>query len=203
MCAVKVRDLLIDRMPEWSGSGLQKRRRPHPSLPARGQGYRIWLRPPGCASWRNIVACHSGRASRVLPGEREPESSNQSGSYIHAGRGLPGRQPICDSPPQKSRRREGRVGSGFQAPVARAERHRSSKSADAGSNPAWSSTRSGGPVPDTWVTVYSGDMGNTFAPKGFSRGSRAFPAEGIRAGKTLTWPNCGLLVVPGSLRACC
>jgi hypothetical protein len=26
-------------------------------------------------------------------------------------------------------------------------------------------------VPDTWVTVYSGDMGNTFAPKGFSRGS--------------------------------
>jgi hypothetical protein len=108
MCAVQVRDLLIDRMPEWSGSGLQKRRRPHPSLPARGQGYRIWLRPPGCASWRNIVACHSGRASRVLPGEREPESSNQSGSYIHAGRGLPGRQPICDSPPQKSR--GGRVG---------------------------------------------------------------------------------------------
>jgi hypothetical protein len=28
-----------------------------------------------------------------------------------------------------------------------------------------------GSVPDTWVTVYSGDMGNTFAPKGFSRGS--------------------------------
>src|ERR1700730_13723924 len=25
-----------------------------------------------------------------------------------------------------------------------------------------------GSVPDTWVTVYSGDMGNTFAPKGFS-----------------------------------
>ena len=31
-------------------------------------------------------------------------------------------------------------GSGLQAPVARAERHRSSKSAHAGSNPAWSST---------------------------------------------------------------
>ena len=26
-------------------------------------------------------------------------------------------------------------------------------------------------VPDTWVTVYSGDMGNTFGPKGFSIGS--------------------------------
>jgi hypothetical protein len=35
-------------------------------------------------------ARHSGRASRVSPGEREPESSNQSGSYIHAGRGLLG-----------------------------------------------------------------------------------------------------------------
>lgn len=33
-------------------------------------------------------------------------------------------------------------GSGLQAPVARAERHRSSKSAHAGSNPAWSSTHS-------------------------------------------------------------
>jgi hypothetical protein len=35
-------------------------------------------------------ALHSGRASWVSPGEREPESSNQSGSYIHAGRGLLG-----------------------------------------------------------------------------------------------------------------
>jgi len=26
-------------------------------------------------------------------------------------------------------------------------------------------------VPDTWVTVYTGDMGNTFGPKGFSIGS--------------------------------
>jgi hypothetical protein len=26
-------------------------------------------------------------------------------------------------------------------------------------------------VPDTWVTVYTEDMGNTFAPKGFARGS--------------------------------
>ena len=33
-------------------------------------------------------------------------------------------------------------GSGLQAPVARAERHRSSKSADAGSNPVWSPTHS-------------------------------------------------------------
>jgi hypothetical protein len=28
-----------------------------------------------------------------------------------------------------------------------------------------------GSVPDTWVTVYSEDMGNTFGPKGFSIGS--------------------------------
>ncbi len=28
-----------------------------------------------------------------------------------------------------------------------------------------------GSVPDTWVTVYSGGMGNTFGPKGFSMGS--------------------------------
>ena len=28
-----------------------------------------------------------------------------------------------------------------------------------------------GSVPDTWVTVYSGDIGNTFGPKGFSIGS--------------------------------
>ena len=28
-----------------------------------------------------------------------------------------------------------------------------------------------GSIPDTWVTVYSGDMGNTFGPKGFSIGS--------------------------------
>src|ERR1700730_9400658 len=36
---------------------------------------------------------HSGRASRASTGEREPESSNQSGSRIHAGRELlgPGR----------------------------------------------------------------------------------------------------------------
>ncbi len=62
----------------------------------------------------NIPACHSGRASRALPGERELESSNQSGTCIHAGRGLlgpgshdpggaglawPGRQPVCDGPP--------------------------------------------------------------------------------------------------------
>jgi hypothetical protein len=40
----------------------------------------------------------------------------------------------------------------------------------AGSNPViptiftWS-------IPDTWVTVHSGDMGNTFGPNGFSIGS--------------------------------
>ena len=33
----------------------------------------------------------------------------------------------------------------------------------------WPSDR--GSVPDTWVTVYSGDIGNTFGPKGFSIGS--------------------------------
>jgi hypothetical protein len=27
-------------------------------------------------------------------------------------------------------------------------------------------------IPDTWVTDYSGDMGNTFEPKGLSIGSR-------------------------------
>ena len=26
-------------------------------------------------------------------------------------------------------------------------------------------------VPDTWVTVYTEDIGNTFGPKGFARGS--------------------------------
>jgi hypothetical protein len=26
-------------------------------------------------------------------------------------------------------------------------------------------------IPDTWVTFYTGDMGNTFGPKGFSIGS--------------------------------
>jgi hypothetical protein len=40
----------------------------------------------------------------------------------------------------QKRRRRFNSGSGLQAPVARAERHRSSKSADAGSNPVWSST---------------------------------------------------------------
>src|SRR5579872_6840981 len=39
-----------------------------------------------------------------------------------------------------------------------------------GSNPSLSAT-SERSVPDTWVTVYSGDMGNTFGPKGFSIGS--------------------------------
>ena len=40
----------------------------------------------------------------------------------------------------QKRRRRFNSGSGLQAPVARAERHRSSKSANAGSNPVWSST---------------------------------------------------------------
>ena len=35
-----------------------------------------------------------------------------------------------------------------------------------GSNPS-ERAKSSRSVPDTWVTVYSGDMGNTFAPKGF------------------------------------
>jgi hypothetical protein len=38
----------------------------------------------------NIFACHSGRASRASPGEGEPESSNQSGLGIYAGRRLLG-----------------------------------------------------------------------------------------------------------------
>src|ERR1700731_1447037 len=39
-----------------------------------------------------------------------------------------------------------------------------------GSNPTPSASvfRS---VPDTWVTVYTGDIGNTFGPKGLSSGS--------------------------------
>jgi hypothetical protein len=40
------------------------------------------------APCRSIRTCHSGRASRASPGEREPESSKQSGSCIHADRGL-------------------------------------------------------------------------------------------------------------------
>jgi hypothetical protein len=28
-----------------------------------------------------------------------------------------------------------------------------------------------GSVPDTWVTVYTEDIGNAFGPKGFARGS--------------------------------
>jgi hypothetical protein len=46
---------------------------------------------PRTALWRhaaNIFACHSGRASQASPGEGEPESSNQSGLGICAGRGL-------------------------------------------------------------------------------------------------------------------
>src|ERR1700726_4345798 len=46
---------------------------------------------PGCRVTRQtILACHSGRTSRVWPGEGEPEPSDQSGSCIHAGRGLLG-----------------------------------------------------------------------------------------------------------------
>ena len=40
----------------------------------------------------------------------------------------------------------------------------------AGSNPAAPTTFSRF-IPVTWVTVHSGDMGNTFAPKGLSIGS--------------------------------
>src|SRR6476661_3267273 len=36
----------------------------------------------------------------------------------------------------------------------------------AGSNPARGATANRS-VPDTWVTFYSGDIGNTFGPKGF------------------------------------
>src|SRR5205823_6434615 len=40
----------------------------------------------------------------------------------------------------------------------------------AGSNPARGATPDRS-VPDTWVTVYTEDIGNTFGPKGFARGS--------------------------------
>ena len=40
----------------------------------------------------------------------------------------------------------------------------------AGSNPA-AGTSNVGSVPDTWVTFYTGDMGNTFGPIGFATGS--------------------------------
>jgi hypothetical protein len=36
-----------------------------------------------------------------------------------------------------------------------------------GSNPSLSATH-GVSVPDTWVTVHTGDIGNTFRPKGLS-----------------------------------
>ena len=39
-----------------------------------------------------------------------------------------------------------------------------------GSNPPLSAT-SRRSVPDTWVTVYTGDIGNTLAPKGLLMGS--------------------------------
>ena len=54
--------------------------------------------------------------------------------------GLPiGQMPEWSGSALQKRRRRFNSGSGLQAPVARAERHRSSKSAHAGSNPAWSS----------------------------------------------------------------
>jgi hypothetical protein len=43
--------------------------------------------------------------------------------------------------------------------------------AETGSRSTETSARKGRSIPDTWVTVYSGDMGNTFGPKGFSIGS--------------------------------
>jgi hypothetical protein len=39
-----------------------------------------------------------------------------------------------------------------------------------GSIPVWS-TNLRWSIPDTWVTVHSGDMGNTFGANGFSIGS--------------------------------
>ena len=40
-----------------------------------------------------------------------------------------------------------------------------------GSNPSLSATFRTGSVPETWVTFHSEDIGNTFGPKEFARGS--------------------------------
>ena len=48
------------------------------------QQERIRRREPRADRRRNILACHSARASRAWPGEREPESSNQTGLRIQA-----------------------------------------------------------------------------------------------------------------------
>lgn len=64
-------------------------------------------------------------------------------SAVQVRDGLPiDQMPEWSGSALQKRRRRFNSGSGLQAPVARAERHRSSKSANAGSNPAWSSTHS-------------------------------------------------------------
>src|SRR6516165_10820804 len=61
-------------------------------------------------------------------------------SSVQLREGLPiDQMPEWSGSALQKRRRRFNSGSGLQAPVARAERHRSSKSAHAGSNPVWSS----------------------------------------------------------------
>lgn len=62
-------------------------------------------------------------------------------SAVQVRDGLPiGQMPEWLGSALQKRPRRFNSGSGLQAPVARAERHRSSKSENAGSNPVWSST---------------------------------------------------------------
>ncbi len=55
-------------------------------------------------------------------------------------------------------------------PVAQGIEQQPSKLKVAGSNPAGVATAVGS-IPNTWVTFHTGDIGNTFGPKGLSRGS--------------------------------
>jgi hypothetical protein len=61
---------------------------------------------------------------------------------VHQGVGEPGRPCLPWKQETGGSNPPTLTNSGLQAPVARAERHRSSKSANAGSNPVWSSTHS-------------------------------------------------------------
>ena len=69
--------------------------------------------------------------------------SLKADAAVQVGDGLPiDQMPEWLGSALQKRPRRFNSGSGLQAPVARAERHRSSKSAHAGSNPVWSSTHS-------------------------------------------------------------
>jgi hypothetical protein len=55
--------------------------------------------------------------------------------------------------------------------LAKGDAGEACKTSIPGSNPGGASNLFGS-IPVTWVTDYSGDMGNTFGPKGFAIGSR-------------------------------